>query len=436
MFRRTQRSLTIFFGGIIALILLVMTVLFYVLLHQTLHRNAEAALTGLYDKAVKSSDHRKREAEGRRPASSYERKPEDGKPDMDFVQAGELLLVLDSALKPVASSAMAEEARQFWYDWTQKHADELRQRAEKGGGLDVRRDDATYAVRATADPHGRGYLLAAVETTGNVRLLEQMRLILLLLALCLLLVACGAGYLLAGRAMVPIARAYKRQQDFTADASHELRTPLSVLQSSVEILAEEQEALPPFHRKVLVNMGDEVQRMSRLTESLLTLARSDSDAGMLHREETPIGELAAAAVDKLQPLAARKRTTLTLALGRGAEAASASLDRERVLQLLVILLDNAIKYTPDGGAVKLTAEAGDRQLTFTVEDNGIGIPPEHLPLIFERFYRVDPARSRQEGGTGLGLAIAFWIVAAHGGTIRAESEPGRGSRFIVSLPRT
>ncbi|UUZ90562.1 hypothetical protein LJK87_32405 [Paenibacillus sp. P25] len=205
-----------------------------------------------------------------------------------------------------------------------------------------------------------------------------------------------------------------------------------MLQSSIEILSEEQEAPPPFHRKVLGGMGEEVQRMIRLTSSLLTLARSDSDAEEIIREPADPAALVAGALEKLRPLAERKSISLELA-GSG-EGQNISLDAERVHQPLVILLDNAIKYTPEGGEVRLETAVTDKGVRYAVIDNGIGIPAEQPPHVFERFYRVDKARTRKEGGTGLGLSIAKWIVDSHGGTIRAESEAGRGDRFTVFLP--
>ncbi|MCZ8515608.1 ATP-binding protein [Paenibacillus filicis] len=436
MFEKTRRSLTIFFSVMLALILLLMTVLFYVVLSQTLHRNQNAAVDGIYDKAVKTLEHRKKEPLDRRPPGPG---PGDrrsgGLIDLDAVQSNELMFLVGPSGDPIFGSSYDDEMRTFWTAWLSQNIHGHGLPVNHSSGYLVERGDDTYFLKAYPWPDINGILLAGQNISGDTRLLSQMRLALLLFSVCLLAVASGMGYLLAGRSMVPIVRAYKRQQDFTADASHELRTPLSVMQSSVEILGEEQEALPPFHRKVLSNMDEEVHRMIRLTESLLTLARSDSDAVEILREPIGLRGLAQDAVEKLRPLAERKRIALELrhAVHAGGPD-TARLDGERVRQLLVILLDNAIKYTSEGGSVTLETALSEKGARFVVTDTGIGIPEDQIPHIFERFYRIDKARSRQEGGTGLGLSIAKWIVDAHGGTIQAESGAGRGSRFTVLLP--
>ncbi|TVY09696.1 sensor histidine kinase [Paenibacillus cremeus] len=484
MFEKTRRQLTVFFSLMLVLILLVMTVLFYFVLSTSLKRNENAVLNSLYDKANVSWDRRKREFVPRgpgfrqppqlrtglspsptpgtaanpgsgaspgqgqeqepRPGQSPERRvPEERRPngaDWNFLQSTQYMALTDDSEATVYVLSQTPGTRELME--TARAAVDGGQ-AVLGKRYDVEKDGRTYALKVYDWSEANGHLWIAADITEDQKLIGQMRLVLLGFAGCLLLVATVAGYILSGRAMVPIARSFQRQQDFTADASHELRTPLSVLHSSLEILEEEKSSLPPFHRTVLTNMGDEVSRMIRLTESLLTLSRSDSGAEELNREPANLLELASDAMEKMRPLAGRKSITLRLDTGEAssstslAEAAPTVLvDQERIRQLLVILLDNAIKYTPEGGAVSLALEQDDAAggCRIAVEDTGIGIPSEQKQHIFERFFRSDKARSRQEGGAGLGLSIAKWIVDAHGGKISVESELGKGSRFTVELP--
>jgi heavy metal sensor kinase len=224
--------------------------------------------------------------------------------------------------------------------------------------------------------------------------------------------------------------AFRRQRQFTGDASHELRTPLTALKGQVEVtLARPRE--PDEYRAVLSVVNEEVDRLILLVGSLLTLARADAGEISLAREPISVGDAVSGAVEQLEPLADQRGISLHVEPG---PEMTIDADESLLLQLLLNLLDNAIKYTPAGGTVEATwAVAGDAA-HITVRDTGIGIDAEHLPHVFERFYRVDKARSRSEGGTGLGLAISRWIVGAHGGEISVASTPGEGTSVTVRLP--
>ncbi len=225
-------------------------------------------------------------------------------------------------------------------------------------------------------------------------------------------------------------RAFKRQRQFTADASHELRTPLTAIKGQTEV-ALQRERDPEAYREVLRGVNSEVDRMIRLVGSLLTLARADAARIEINREDLSARALATDAVEQVSPAASEKGLTLTVMPGDDVRLVA---DQDLVLQLLLNLLDNAIKYTAAGGAIDVSWRVADGQAEIAIADNGPGIPAEHLPHIFDRFYRVDVARSRGEGGAGLGLAICRWIVEAHGGSIEATSEPGSGATFTVRLP--
>jgi heavy metal sensor kinase len=223
--------------------------------------------------------------------------------------------------------------------------------------------------------------------------------------------------------------AFKRQRRFTADASHELRTPLTAIKGQAEV-ALQRDREPDAYREVLQAINHEVDRLIRLVASLLTLARADAGQIPIAREAVDLGRVVTDAVEQVRPAASAR--TIRLDVQSGPEIRLTA-DEDLLLQLVLNLLDNAVKFTPAGGSVNVSWGREDGQALVRVSDTGPGISPEHLPHIFERFYRVDSARTRAEGGAGLGLSISRWIAEAHGGSISAESAPGEGATFTVRL---
>jgi signal transduction histidine kinase len=292
-------------------------------------------------------------------------------------------------------------------------------------------------TKATVYDEGRqmGSLFVAKELDSHDHFVKRLAQTLGAAALLFLLMSGGIGYFAAGRALVPIRRSFDTQRRFVADASHELRTPLSVIQASLDVVEkEEQDRLSPFSQQVIADLKQEVRRMGRLTGDLLTLARSDAEGMELRRESFDLQELVQRAQRTMQPQAEAQQVTLVLAPG---ESLPVLADQDRVFQLLLVLLDNAVKYTPSGGKVSLAAtrpvgESG--KVLITVADTGPGVPQADQEKIFERFYRLDQSRSREAGGAGLGLAIARAIAQAHGGSISVVAAPTGGSVFRVLLP--
>lgn len=277
-----------------------------------------------------------------------------------------------------------------------------------------------------------GVIYTGMDLTDQHRVLQVYMVISIILSIIFLILAAFLGHYLTGKTMVPIMQSFARQREFVADASHELRTPLSILQSSIEVVeSEEENQLNDFSRQVLEDMKDEVGRMSKLVGDLLTLARADSGTLELNRESFDLRMVADQVARTLQPIVAKKEQTFTLT---GDEMIPVFADRERITQLLYILLDNAMKYTPEKGGISLGIEASGKGIQIIVKDNGVGMTPQQAERIFDRFYRVDKGRSREMGGTGLGLSIANWIVTAHGGTIQVQSNVGKGSTFTIALP--
>jgi heavy metal sensor kinase len=312
-------------------------------------------------------------------------------------------------------------------------------------------------------------LLAPLEDAD--RELGQLLAVLLLAVPVALVVSGGTGYLLARKALAPmdrlrrsaenitaerldrrlpvanprdelgrltrtfnemigrLERSFAEVRRFTADASHELRTPLTAIRTEAEVALGR-----PLHeadgQQLLGSILEECDRLTRLTDQLLALAREEVVAARQAREPVDLAALVQSVAETMRPLAESRG--LRLDVGAGGPLVVQG-DGPRLRQVLYNVLDNAIKYTPEGTVTVQVARRGHAAV-ITVHDPGIGIPAEHLPRVFDRFYRVDKARSREQGGTGLGLSIAQSIVAAHQGTIELTSTPGRGTTCTVTLP--
>jgi heavy metal sensor kinase len=305
--------------------------------------------------------------------------------------------------------------------------------------------------------------------------LESIAVILLVGSPLAVLVAVLGGYLLAGRVLIPIetmtARAgaitaerlserlpvensddefgrlalmlngtfarledsFERLRRFSADASHELRTPLTALRSVGEVgLQRELDAAGC--REVIASMLEESDRLTRLVDSLLTLSRGDARALSVVRERVELAQVAADVVEIIGVLAEEKGQTIELRTEKGLYA---MVNPEMLRQALINVLDNAVKYSPPRGRIEVRVRRTERgEAALEVQDQGPGIAREHRELIFDRFYRADPGRSREMGGAGLGLAISRQAVELNGGRIELESEEGRGCRFSILLPIT
>ncbi len=221
---------------------------------------------------------------------------------------------------------------------------------------------------------------------------------------------------------------FHAQQRFVADVSHELRSPLTAIRGNLDLLRRSMAHVPETHAETLAAIEAETARMQRMVQDLLLLAQADAGVPL---EKRPV-ELDTLLLDVFRQ-ARLNAGNVKVVLGSEDQLQVLG-DADRLKQLFLNLMDNAIKYTPSGGTVTLSFERQDQWARVSVADTGIGIPARDLPHIFERFYRVDKARSREKGGTGLGLAICKWIVEAHGGRIQVQSQVGKGSVFTVWLP--
>ncbi len=331
-----------------------------------------------------------------------------------------------------------------------------------------------YTVRLT-DSRGRIYgAIQVIQSLDGVQdTLRELLASLVLAIPALLIVATAGGVFLAGRALDPIdritrtarlieagnlrgrlgptprddevgrlaatfddmldrlERSFAQQRRFVADASHELRTPLTIIRSDLDILRRHPRPVVE-HEAFEEGFGEEVTRLSALVEDLLTLARADSGQAELEQDLVYLDAVVDEAAGGLSRLAAARGVAVETYLERDIAVIG---DPARLRQLVTNLLDNAVKYTPPGGRVGVTLRGHAASASLAVSDTGIGIAPDALTHVFDRFFRADEARGRAEGGTGLGLSIAHWCAEAHGGHIAVESRLDVGSMFTVTLPR-
>jgi two-component system sensor histidine kinase CiaH len=261
-------------------------------------------------------------------------------------------------------------------------------------------------------------------------MLSHLLLVIGLGSLISVFIAILAGIYLANKALIPIKLSWEKQQRFVADASHELRTPLSVMKLNLEHLFRHPDRSIEQESETIHQSIQEINYLSRMSTDLLTLARSDADHLQIVPESVRLDGILTQTVKDFRPLAANKLVNIT------ADVSPMSImgDRERLKQLFVILLDNAVKYTKESGVISVQGEVKNFQAVIVISDTGIGISKENLPFIFDRYYRGDKARTRHLEGSGLGLSIAKWIIDSHSGKIRVTSKEGEGTQILISFP--
>ncbi|NWK72033.1 HAMP domain-containing histidine kinase [Bacillus paramycoides] len=289
----------------------------------------------------------------------------------------------------------------------------------------------TGAVHVTTR-FGENFTLQILrETTTEKEVLRTLLLILIIGCGIGSLCAIGIGFFLAGRALIPIQNSWEKQQQFVSDASHELRTPLAVIQSKTDVLFQSPSATIEEKAMDISTISKECRRLSKLVANLLLLARSDSNQIEMDKKTFELDKLLEEIVDPYKEIASYQEKEMILKVERNISFIG---DRERIHQMMVILLDNAMKYTNEGGHIQINCTQTSSSIRIRVKDNGIGVKEEDSPKLFDRFYQGDKARSASEGA-GLGLSIANWIVEKHYGKISVESKWGEGTCFEVIFPK-
>ncbi len=304
--------------------------------------------------------------------------------------------------------------------------------AARDGETDVRYanlDDTP--VRVLSEPLRVGDQTWVVQIlqdrTSEQRVLDTALVVLVIGGLVVLLASVVFGFGYAGRALVPIRESLRRQREFAADASHELRTPIAVIKSSVEDLRRNPQQPIGEVGTALEDVEAEADRLTRLVDDLLLLARADSGRLDLRREPVDLTDAAGEALHSLS----RRAESAGVSLRLEASPTPVSGDPDRLRQLIGIVVDNAIRHSPSGSTVDVEIRPDARQAVATILDQGHGIRPEDLPRVFDRFWRAADA---PHDGTGLGLAIARWIAQQHDGSITASNATGAGASFEIRLP--
>lgn len=445
MFSRTQRRLTRIYSGLLILFLMLFIVIVYSILYYSILKSSERELKTLAAQEAEYIEQLLIENKMRDFRNLQSQEIVFTGVDQVFYYVmnsnGKIIMGNDqdsrvqSVLSPILKDRLAKGNELF-----QETVHMKGNREKKEDVLEFPLPENDQEIRLLIASHAITYkgqvigqLYIGRDFTFTSQLFQWILNILVFLGMLFSGLAIFISHKMSKKAMVPISRAYTRQREFVADASHELRTPLAVLQSSIDAMDMTMESkTDKFTKKLLKNMRQEVKRMTNLVSDLLTLARSDSNTFELRTQNFDLRVITEEVLESVHALANEKAISTSL---EAPEKLIAVGDPERLSQLVLILLDNAIKYTEAGGTVKISLSQVDSDLFIAVKDTGIGIKNEDLNRIFERFFRADKSRSRQMGSHGLGLSIAKWIVETHKGTIEVSSEFGIGTTFRVKIPQ-
>lgn len=290
----------------------------------------------------------------------------------------------------------------------------------------------TLIFKSNNESSETAYIQLLFNVDAEQSIIENFEKILILCTVLALLLSITASYLLARKTMKPIIQSWNRQLDFVENASHELRTPLTIIQNKLEMLLTVPNARIIDKFENIALSLSETRRLSKLTTDLLTLARADSSETQLVKEWFEADDFVKHVCMPYVEIGELDDKKVQLHLHSNMEIEA---DKSRIHQLLVILLDNALKYTAEGDEIIVSTNVEDQKLVIEVKDTGIGISEESKKHIFERFFREDKVRTREKGGVGLGLSIAQWIVSSHHGTIQVKSNGNKGTIFKIKLPK-
>ncbi|MDE5055121.1 HAMP domain-containing sensor histidine kinase [Niallia taxi] len=406
MFQKTRIKLTFLNSLVFILLMVVLGVMIYHYTEKQIYKDINKSL----EEAVESVSHPDQREVGRGPV---------GDPQISLIKWTE-----DKEIDSISQNIInyASEFENFY----PKDYDRIVEKQTVSGY-----SYNTIAVKVKMEDGTKETFQFIRSTNPEKSMLNRLIIIMTLGVLAGSIFAILAGYFLAGRALVPIQKSWESQQQFVSDASHELRTPLAVIQSRTDLLFQEPDATIQEKAIDISVISKETRRLNKLVTSLLTLARSDSNQMEISKQEFALDVLIQEVIDQYADIAEfqLKRIytdTITPIKLIG--------DKERIHQLLVILVDNSMKFTDEGGTIAINAAAKAHTIELEVKDNGIGIPKQDISKIFNRFYQVEQSRTDIEG-TGLGLSIAKWIIDKHSGTIRVDSELEKGTRFEITFPK-
>lgn len=276
------------------------------------------------------------------------------------------------------------------------------------------------------------YIQLMINIAAEQNILNNFSKLLILCSSIFILLSISASYYLSKKMMKPIIHSWNKQAEFVENASHELRTPLTIIQNKLELmLTTPHEKIANKFENIALSLS-ETRRLSKLTTDLLTLARADSAETQLEKKPINFDSFVRSVCSPYIEIAESQDKHLWL---NSNSSLTIQADETRLHQLLVILLDNALKYTTVHDSIGVKTYEEDHKVVLEISDTGIGIKEENIPYIFDRFYREDKARTRESGGIGLGLSIAQWIVSAHDGSIKVGANENKGTTFKIKLPK-
>ena len=414
---RLRLQLTAWYAGVLGLVLLVLGVGLFLTVRRQMARHLDVSLRAAavaLEQAARIRETERAAAHG----AVVDAVDELHIPDRS-------LYLLDEDFHPIKPAVLP--------DWTREAIGQAARDKQPYRNLDAPdgRELRVYAERFTGTT-GAAYVAGVVADRMELEdeytsLIEAFAAA----ALAALVLVAGGGSILVRKSAAPVERSMEQMRRFMADAAHELRTPITLLRTRAEV-AGSQEREPARDAATLQAIEREAARLGEIAGGLLTLARADAGEWPVVRETLYLDDAVAGAVDATRAYAEQRRVFVEVG---SFEEAKMLGDPALVRRLLLIVLDNALKFTPAGGRVRLDVSAQNGRAAVVVSDSGIGIPPEHLPHVFERFYRGDQVRQDVAGGgAGLGLAIAQWIASVHGARIDVASQPETGTRVSITFP--
>ena len=413
---RLRRRLTAWYAATFGLILLLLGGGLYGVIHAQFKRELRDSLTDATRELVRAARIRERES---RSATG------DVVDAVDELHIPErVLYLLDSAGVPIKPQSATH--------WIRSAARHAAVDSVFGTEKDIG-NDRTLSLHAEKFTLASGQMLVAVAVADQVELADRYAALIAAfgsVALAAVVLVLAGGYFLVRKSTAPVERSIAYTRRFMADAAHELRTPIAVMRTRADVALQAPRS-PAEYAAALRGMGHEASRLGRVVDDLLTLARADAGERPVVQERFFLDDVVIDAAVSVRTLAQAAGVELEV---EEFEETPVTGDSALVRELVVVLLDNAVKFTPSGGTVRVRVQPLPSP-TLTVEDTGCGIPAEQLPHVFERFYRGDASRPRA-GGAGLGLSIAQWIASAHDARLSLASDPGRGVRASVVFPRS
>ncbi len=413
---RLRLRLTIWYVATFGLIILLLGTSLFAVIRYQISQQLDDSLTSATDELVNAARIREAEARGAR-GRVVDAVDELNIPDRELY----LLDTLGTAIKPDTAAG-----------WIRAAAREAARTGKASVQIDTRHDE-TLRLHAVLFKLPSGRHLVAVAVADQVELEDRYADLIAAfggVALAALVLVAAGGFLLVRKSTAPIERSFLFIRRFMADAAHELRTPITVLRTHAEVALQQPRDAADYISS-LRGIEAEARRLGGIVDSLLVLARADSGERQIEHERLFLDDVAIDAAAAAEVVGRQKGITVTM---EEFEEAPIVGDPALVRQLLMILLDNAMKFTDAGGEVRVRVSMPQGVPMFVVEDTGIGVSPEDLPRVFQRFFRGDTARGRTEGA-GLGLSIASWIAREHGAEITMTSEPGSGTRVAIRFPR-